>query len=121
MEWVAAIVRNLKNGLLLSCQEPDDSPLNQPGIIAALARSAEACGAVGVPITAQRISGRSARLWTFPWWGLEKLGRGITPVYITPTIASALRVARAGASIVALDCTARQRPATSRSRGSSES
>jgi N-acylglucosamine-6-phosphate 2-epimerase len=104
------IIRALKHGLLVSCQEPEASPLNHPRIIAALARAAETCGAVGVRIDGAKNIRAVCSSVNIPVIGIEKLGRGVTPVYITPTLASARRVVRAGAAVVALDCTARQRP-----------
>ncbi|MGH9437101.1 MAG: N-acetylmannosamine-6-phosphate 2-epimerase [Terriglobia bacterium] len=110
MKSSTEIIRALKDGLLVSCQEPKTSPLNHPQIIAALAKAAEICGAVGVRIEGTKNIRAVCSSVKLPVVGIEKLGRGIRPVYITPTLASARRVARAGATIVALDCTARQRP-----------
>lgn len=45
-----------------------------------------------------------------PVIGIEKLCDAGSPVYITPTFASLRRVYRAGADIIALDCTQRNRP-----------
>lgn len=110
MSHADPIISGLKNGLLVSCQEPEGSPLDRPGFIAALASVAEKCGAVGVRVNGIRNIRATCAKVRIPVVGLEKLGRGEVPVYITPTLASASRVAEAGATIVALDCTSRQRP-----------
>jgi N-acylglucosamine-6-phosphate 2-epimerase len=104
------VVHKLKDGLIVSCQASAGSPLNHPEIIAALAAAAEQEQAVGV-----RINGvadiRSVRERVrIPIIGIEKVHTEGCPVYITPTYACLERVVRAGADVVALDCTARPRP-----------
>ncbi|MGH9397616.1 MAG: N-acetylmannosamine-6-phosphate 2-epimerase [Terriglobia bacterium] len=103
-------IRKLKSGLLVSCQAPKGSPLDHPRIIAALAKAAEQHGAVGVRINGPANIRAVRSAVNIPVIGIEKLRRGSSPVYITPTLASGRRVVRAGAGIVALDCTARRRP-----------
>jgi N-acylglucosamine-6-phosphate 2-epimerase len=104
------LIGKIEGGLIVSCQAASESPLNRPSIIAALATAAACQGAVGVRIDgAPNIKAvRSALKTTVV--GIEKLRTESSPVYITPTLQSARRVIRAGADIVALDCTARPRP-----------
>jgi N-acylglucosamine-6-phosphate 2-epimerase len=107
---VPGIVGKIKGGLIVSCQAAPDSPLNRPKTIAALAAAAEGQGAVGVRIdgAANIRAVRAAIEETII--GIEKLRAAGAPVYITPTLQSARRVIRAGADVVALDCTSRPRP-----------
>jgi N-acylglucosamine-6-phosphate 2-epimerase len=107
---VASVVRKLKDGLIVSCQASDSSPLNRAGIIAALALVAEQQGAVGVRIDGPINIRAVRRTTTVPIVGIEKRRVAGCSVYITPTFAAIRRVSRAGADIVALDCTGRRRP-----------
>lgn len=106
----APVVELLRNGLIVSCQAPQGSPLDEPAVIAALALTAELNGAVGVRInTAAHIAAVCGRV-SVPVIGIEKLQTADSEVYITPCFESAVRVARAGAAIIALDATRRPRP-----------
>lgn len=98
-----------RGGLIVSCQAPADSPLAAPEIIAALALAAERNGAVGVRIDGAARIEAVRRIASVPVLGIEKSVTQNSDVYITPTFASAARVIRAGASVVALDATLRPR------------
>jgi N-acylglucosamine-6-phosphate 2-epimerase len=106
------VIEALRGGLIVSVQIHDlDSPLNDAGTMARLARAAVAGGAIA--IRAGGIGGlphlRAVRAAVdVPLIGLVKLDG--SDVYITPTVASARAVAESGADIVALDGTARPRP-----------
>jgi N-acylglucosamine-6-phosphate 2-epimerase len=104
------VVELLRDGLVVSCQAPQGSPLDEPAVIAALALTAELNGAVGIRINSPaHIAAVRSRV-TVPVIGIEKLQSAESEVYITPCFDSAERVARAGASIIALDATRRRRP-----------
>ncbi len=106
------VIEALRGGLIVSVQiHHPDSPLNDAGTMARVARAAVAGGAIA--IRAGGIGGlphlRAVRAAVdVPVIGLVKLGG--SDVYITPTVASARAVAETGADIVALDGTARPRP-----------
>lgn len=104
------VISQLRNGLIVSCQAPESSPLRRSSIIAALALAAERQGAVGVRVDGSRDIRAVAQAVSVPIIGIEKRHSDDSPVYITPTLDSVRRVCRAGASIVALDGTARGRP-----------
>lgn len=106
----STVISKLKNGLIVSCQVHPSSAFNQPGIIAAMARVAEQRGAVGVRINGVKNIRAVRRRVNLALIGIEKLQFDDSPVYITPTWESVRRVCRAGADIVALDCTNRPRP-----------
>ncbi len=100
----------LRRGLIVSCQARPDNPLHGPAFMAAMARAASDGGALGL-----RMNGpadiRAARAVTgLPIIGLYKRAYDGSPVSITPTFAEAEAVAAAGASVIALDATARPRP-----------
>ncbi|MDZ8054393.1 MAG: N-acetylmannosamine-6-phosphate 2-epimerase [Aulosira sp. ZfuVER01] len=100
----------LKKGLIVSCQAPVDSPLHQPLVIAAMAQAAVNNGAVGVRIdTPNHISAVRASV-NVPIIGLWKQIIAGFDVYITPQFHHAVAVAQAGADIIAIDGTMRNRP-----------
>jgi N-acylglucosamine-6-phosphate 2-epimerase len=100
----------LQGGLIVSCQAPAGSPLDDPYIISALALAAEQHGAAGVRIKQpEQIAATRARV-RVPIIGLDKVDFADSPVYITPTFEIARRIAESGADIVALDATRRRRP-----------
>ncbi len=96
--------------LIVSCQAPVDSPLHDPMIIAAMSKAAINQGAVGVRVdTPDQI--KAVRKWiTQPIIGLWKQQIPGFEVYITPRFADAMAIAEAGADIIAIDATLRNRP-----------
>jgi N-acylglucosamine-6-phosphate 2-epimerase len=104
-------LEKLRGKLIVSCQAPVGSPLDDPYIISALALTAEQNGAAGVRInTPDHIAATKARV-SVPIIGIEKVVTDGSDVYITPTFDAARRVSMSGASIIAIDGTWRPRPA----------
>ncbi|BCM19168.1 N-acetylmannosamine-6-phosphate 2-epimerase [Mesorhizobium sp. J8] len=105
------LLATLDGTLVVSCQAEAGLPLDAPGHIAAMARSVVLGGAAGVRIEgAANIAAVRAAVET-PLIGLIKARRHDTEVYITPTLDDVAAVVEAGADIVAIDATARPRPA----------
>ncbi len=103
-------IEKLRGGLIVSCQAPQGSPLDDAQIIAALALTAEQNGAAGVRInSAAHVAATTARV-RFPIIGIEKVVSDASDVYITPTFEEASQLASSGAGIVAMDATRRPRP-----------
>jgi N-acylglucosamine-6-phosphate 2-epimerase len=102
------LLERLRSGLVVSCQAPASDALSGPEIMAAMAKSVVAAGAVGVRIEGVDDIAAVRSAVDVPIVGLVKVGR--SGVYITPTVEDALSVARAGADIVAIDGTDRPRP-----------
>ncbi|MEK0181840.1 N-acetylmannosamine-6-phosphate 2-epimerase [Microcoleus anatoxicus] len=100
----------IPTGLIVSCQAPTDSPLHDPIVIAAMARSAVNQGAAGVRIDTpshiaavrQQISAPIIGIWKQQLPGCE--------IYITPRFEDARAIADAGSDIIAIDATLRNRP-----------
>ncbi len=106
----APLVQSLKNGLIVSCQAPSASPLHHPSIIAAIAESAIAHNAVAVRIdTPEHIAAVRSRI-SAPILGLWKQSIPDFEVYITPRFEEACAIAQAGADLIAIDATLRDRP-----------
>lgn len=103
-----AALERLRGRLVVSCQAPPGDPLRDPEVIGRLAESVLAAGASGVRVdTPEHVRAVLDRIETTVV-GLWK--DGDTGVYITPTLEHALAVAEAGAQIVAVDGTERDRP-----------
>lgn len=104
------VIPALHRGLVVSCQAPIDSPLHDPVVIAAMATAAVQRGAVGVRIdTPSHIQAVRQRVQV-PIIGLWKQQIPGYQVYITPQFEHAQAVAAAGADVIAIDATSRDRP-----------
>jgi len=107
-------IQNLKskiqNGLIVSCQAPANSPLARPEIIAAFAETAEQNGAFGVRIDSPEHIIAVKQAVKLPILGIWKIVTNSSDVYITPTFNAAKEIAAAGADVIAIDATLRQRP-----------
>ncbi len=105
-----SVLEALRHGLIVSCQAPADSPLHEPTVIAAIAQAAVNQGAVGVRIdTPAHISAVRQQVKA-PIFGLWKQQLPGYEVYITPQFHHAAAIAQAGADIIAIDATLRNRP-----------
>ena len=103
------IIENWRGGLIVSCQASAGSPLDKPEIIAALAETAEQNGAVGVRIdTPDHVRTVKKRV-KIPVLGIYKIVSDNSEVYITPDFAAADMVNQAGADVIAIDSTTRER------------
>ncbi len=101
---------SLAGGLIVSCQAPVNSPLHAPAVIAAMAEAAVNQGAVAVRIdTPAHVAAVRQRV-AVPIIGLWKQVIPGFEVYITPQFHHASAIAEAGADIVAIDATQRDRP-----------
>jgi N-acylglucosamine-6-phosphate 2-epimerase len=100
----------LEGGLVVSVQAPEDSPLRQTSVLVAIARAAEAGGAVAVRAEGGAVVAAIKTSVAVPVIGLRKREVAGSEVYITPELADAHEVAAAGADILAIDATLRPRP-----------
>lgn len=105
-----SLLDSLKGGLIVSCQALSDEPLFGSSIMAALADAAQRGGAVGIransPDDIRAIQSKT----DLPIIGIWKREYPGSDVYITPTFEDATAVIEAGAPIVAMDATVRDRP-----------
>ena len=105
---ISELVQSLKGKLIVSVQAYPGEPLRTPEFMAAMARACELGGAAAIRCQGlSDISAIKGRV-EVPVIGLWKEGH--EGVYITPTLESAVACADAGADIVALDATGRERP-----------
>jgi N-acylglucosamine-6-phosphate 2-epimerase len=100
----------LPAGIVISCQATPPNPLAGPEGMSLMARAAAAGGAVGIRANGAADIAAIRAVTDLPIIGINKVGRGEHPVYITPTIAAARAVAAAGCRLLAIDATLRPRP-----------
>ena len=99
----------LARGIVVSCQGPPGTALDDPAVMVAMARAAEQAGVVGIRAQGQADIRAIRAATTLPIIGLLK--RDIDGERrITPSVADAILVASAGADLVAVDLTNRPRP-----------
>lgn len=104
------MLEQLRGGLIVSCQAKPGSALDDPSVIAALARAAQDNGAVAVRIQGAANLRAVRSLLTVPVIGLiKRTYEGFEP-YITPTVTEVDAILETGAEIVAFDATNRPRP-----------
>jgi len=90
-----------------------DGPFDTVEAVVAYARVAESSGAVGLRVEGARNVEGAARASKLPVIGLIKRDLSDSPVRITPYLEDVEALVRAGAAIVAVDATERQRPVPS--------
>jgi N-acylglucosamine-6-phosphate 2-epimerase len=111
-EPAVAALRRLAGGLVVSCQAREQNPLHGPRFMAAMAEAAVLGGAAGIRADGEAdiAAIRSAVGLEVPIMGIFKFKQADGSLFITPTAESALKVIAAGAELVALDGTSRNRP-----------
>ncbi|MFM2122129.1 MAG: hypothetical protein RLZZ589_566, partial [Cyanobacteriota bacterium] len=103
--------QRLQGGLIVSVQAPEGSPMRHNDVIAAMAEASLNNGAVGVRLESpEHIGAVRRRCPEALIIGLWKRSFAGSPVYITPGWQEIQAVWAAGADVVALDATERQRP-----------
>jgi N-acylglucosamine-6-phosphate 2-epimerase len=115
------VLASLAGGLVVSCQARPGNPLHGPEAMSLMARAAELGGARGLRVNGPSDLTAVRGVTSLPIIAINKIAHGDSPVVITPTVASARPLLDAGASIVALDATARARPDGERLRDIVES
>ena len=102
----------LRGGLVVSCQAREDNPLHGPRFMAAMAEAALLGGAAGIRAdgVADIAAIREAVGADPPIVGIFKVKQPDGSLFITPSADSARAVIAAGARLVALDGTTRDRP-----------
>lgn len=108
-------ITSLAHALIVSAQASDDEPLNRPEHLCAMALSGINGGAKGLRLEGCENIAYIRKYTDRPIIGLSKSknvpeNERLNRVYITATFAEAKAVVEAGADIVAIDATARERP-----------
>lgn len=105
-----SVLDGLRGGLIVSVQAWKGSALDDPHVIAALARAAQDGGAVAVRVAGVEHLRAVRKRVEIPIVGLIKREYAGFAPYITPTREEVAAIVAAGAEIVAFDATARPRP-----------
>jgi N-acylglucosamine-6-phosphate 2-epimerase len=105
-----SLLDGLRGGLIVSVQAWRGSALDDPLVIAAMARAAQDGGAVAVRIAGVEHLRAVRERVALPVVGLIKREYPGFEPYITPTLTEVRAVIATGADIVAFDATARARP-----------
>lgn len=109
----AAFPASLKGRLIVSCQAPPGDPLHHTDTLARIAASAIRGGAAGLRADGAECVTAFRRDTALPIIGIEKKKLG-SEVSITPDFASAQVLARAGADVIAVDCSVARHPSAER-------
>jgi N-acylglucosamine-6-phosphate 2-epimerase len=104
------LLQRLRGGLIVSCQAESHEPLYGAACMAAMARAAAMGGAAGIRANGPTDIAAIHAAVDLPIIGIYKVDLPGYAVRITPTVAHALEIARAGASILAVDATQRPHP-----------
>ena len=99
----------LRGGLIVSCQAPAGTPIDDPAFIRAQALTVELAGACGIRAEGIENVRAVCAAVKVPVIGLVKAYSDTSDVYITPRVEDVVNLAKAGASIVAVDATQRVR------------
>ena len=103
------IIPQLKGGLIVSCQARSTEPLYGSDFMAAMAKAAEEGGAVAIRANGPENIAKIKEVVNLPVIGINKDWQSGTKVIITPTYQHAEEIAEAGADIIAIDGTDRER------------
>lgn len=104
-------VEKLLNGLVISCQAYEDTPLYGPQYMVAMALCAKMGGATGLRACWPQDIRAIKEACDLPIIGInKKFGDGDPKdeIFITPTFESAKEIIEAGCDVLALDCTIRE-------------
>ena len=105
-----SVLDRLRGGLVVSVQARAGSALDDPLVLAAMARAAQENGAVGVRVQGVRNLEAVRKRVDVPIVGIIKREYAGYETYITPSLQEVREVLASGAQIVAFDATARPRP-----------
>ncbi len=106
---MASVLERLQGSLIVSCQALEDSPLNKPAMMAAMAVAVVRAGAHAVRLDGPAVIAQVRSQLSVPILGIWKQ-RGRSPIYITPSYEAAEAVVRAGADLVAVQATEDRQP-----------
>ena len=102
-------LEQIHNGLIVSCQAPDGSPLHGKNLMSVMAQAAEDGGAAAIRAEGLADIKSIKAAVSIPVLGLIKLKTPQTPVIITPLLQNVVDLIEAGADMIAVDASMRKR------------
>ncbi len=105
-----SLLESLRGKLIVSAQAPAGSVLDDPHVLAAMARAAQDAGAAAVRMQGIANLQAARKRVSVPIIGIVKRDHAGFGPYITPTLDDAREIAAVGCEIVAFDVTRRARP-----------
>ncbi|AYE36496.1 N-acetylmannosamine-6-phosphate 2-epimerase [Borrelia turcica IST7] len=102
--------REIKRGLIVSCQALEGEPLHSSFIMSKMALAAEMGGAVGIRANGIEDINKIKAEVNLPIIGIIKRVYDNSSVFITPTMKEIDELCREGVDVIALDATLRERP-----------
>lgn len=104
------VLKQIKNGLIVSCQALEGEPLHSSFIMGRMALAAKEGGAAGIRANSVPDIKEIKKQVDLPVIGIIKQVYKDHPVFITPTMKEIDALAETGAEIIATDATNRIRP-----------
>ena len=104
------LIQQMKGGLIVSCQASPSPSLEDPTILAAIAETVVAGGAIGIRADGPENIRAIRKPVKVPVIGIWKRHFPDSEIHITPRLDDVLAVAETKAEVVALDATSRPRP-----------
>jgi len=111
-----ALLATIRGGLIVSCQARPGEPLYGPHFMAEMAKAAQLGGACGIRANGAADISAIREAVPLPIIGINKRRVPGYSMFITPTAEDAAEVARAGSSMIAVECTSGSRPPDSAGR-----
>jgi N-acylglucosamine-6-phosphate 2-epimerase len=106
----ADLLLPLRRQLIVSCQARPGEALDDPAILAAIARAVVAGGAAAIRANYPRNIRAIRECVEVPIFGIFKQTYPDSPVYITPTLKEAEAIVEAGCDILTIEATNQPRP-----------
>lgn len=103
-------IKQVKGGLIVSCQALEDEPLHSSFIMSKMALAAKMGGAVGIRANTVEDIRAIKNEVDLPIIGIIKRNYGDCQVYITPTMKEVDELCEEGVHVIAIDATKRERP-----------
>jgi len=107
MNMMVKLPLELRGNLIVSCQASEKSPFCEPASIARFAQAAVQGGARGIRADRPENIQAIRRAVDVPIVGIWKVRQDDGEILITPSFEAARELVRAGADLIALDCTSR--------------
>ena len=99
----------VRNGLIVSCQAPEGSPLHGRNLMAVMAEAAASGGAAAIRAEGLADIRSIKSAVDLPVLGLIKAKSDASPVIITPLLQNVIDLMEVGADMIAVDATLRRR------------